>query len=182
MITYRTFNIAFPAIVAGVTLVAGGCADTATRDDVSDARQTFRQEQQETAETVREGQQEVAEARRDAQPYTVNMPVTSDDTAEARQDVAEAQQEAAENVREQVQEQNEAATELRTTEQQYAATQARDEAIAPTAVARSELQRRAAGARRLRVAAFPAASDRHVGPGGQCPASGRLEIIGENRR
>jgi chromosome segregation ATPase len=116
----------FPAVLAGLALVASGCAESTTEQDVADARQELRKEQQETAETVREGQRDVAEARRDAQPYTVNKPVTDEDAAEARQDVAEAQHEANREIRDQVQDQNEAADELRTAEQQLAATKARD--------------------------------------------------------
>jgi len=123
--TLWTYRLTFPALV-GAALVASGCEESTTQDDVSDARQELREEQQETAETIREGREQVAEAQREAQPYTVNKPVLEEDAIEAREDVAEARQGANEDVRDQAQEQNAAAVELRTEEQKLAATKARD--------------------------------------------------------
>jgi chromosome segregation ATPase len=123
-------NWFFPAVLAGVALVAAGCAESTTQKDVADARKELREEQQETAETVRDAQKDVADARRDAAPYTVNKPINSQDAAEARQDVADAQHKANEQIRDQVENQNEAVVELKTAEQQLAATKARDAFVA----------------------------------------------------
>ena len=122
----------FPALLAGLALVAAGCAESTTERDVADAREDLREEQKETADAAREGQQEVADARCDAQPYTVNKPVTGEDAAEARQEVADAQHEAKQDLAEQKQDEAEAAIELRTAEQQLAATKARDAFVTET--------------------------------------------------
>jgi hypothetical protein len=42
--------------LTGVALVASGCADSATRDDVSDARENLREEQSDLAEAQQEAQ------------------------------------------------------------------------------------------------------------------------------
>jgi chromosome segregation ATPase len=120
----------FPAFLSAAALVASGCAESTSEKDVANARKDLREEQQQTAETMREAQKDVADARRDAAPYTVNKPVTPEDAAEARQDIADAQHKANEQVRDQIQNQNEAAVELKTTEQQLAATKARDAFVA----------------------------------------------------
>jgi hypothetical protein len=118
----------FSAVVAGVALIAVGCQESTTSDDVSDARENVREEQRETAETVRDAQKDVADARRDAQPYSVNKPVTG----EARQDIADAQHEAKQDIAEQKQDEREAVVELKTVEQKAAATKARDSFVAAT--------------------------------------------------
>ena len=43
------FRFLFPALVAGLALIAGGCQDATTRDDVADAREDLQEEQQDTA-------------------------------------------------------------------------------------------------------------------------------------
>lgn len=121
-----------PAIMTGVALSFSGCAESTTQKDVADAREELREEQKETADTIRDAREDVAEAQREAQPYTVNKPVTPEDAAEARQEVAEARQEANEEIRDQKQEEQEAALDLRTTEQEAAATKARDEFVMKT--------------------------------------------------
>jgi chromosome segregation ATPase len=135
-------NWFFPALLAGVALVAAGCAESTTQKDVADARKELREEQQETAETVRDAQKDVADARRDAAPYTVNKPINSQDAAEARQDVADAQHKANEQIRDQVENQNEAVVELKTAEQQLAATKARDAFVADAARKLAEAEAR----------------------------------------
>jgi chromosome segregation ATPase len=125
----------FPAALAGVALAFTGCAESTTPDDVADAREELREEQQETAETVQETREEVADARRDAQPYAVNKPVTGDthdEAVEAHQDIADAQHDARQEILDQKADEAEAATDLRTVEQQAAATKARDEFVAET--------------------------------------------------
>lgn len=121
-----TSNWFFPALLAGLALVAAGCAESTTEKDVANAQKKLREEQQQTAETVRDAQKDVADARHDAAPYTVNKPIMDKDAADARQDVADTQHKANEQIRDQIQNQNEAAVELKTTEQQLAATKARD--------------------------------------------------------
>jgi len=125
-ITMATIRKAFPAVVAGVALVATGCTNATTRQDVSDAREGVRKEQEDVAKARDEAADDVAEARRDAQEHIVGKPVTSDDEAEARQEVAEAQHDAAQNIADEKEDVQAAATELRTEEQRLQATQARD--------------------------------------------------------
>jgi chromosome segregation ATPase len=120
------------AILAGAALIAVGCQESTTNKDVANARKDVREEQQQTAETVREAQKDVAEARRDAQPYSVNKPVTDKDAADARQDVANAQHEAQQDIAAQKENEREAVVELKTVEQQAAATKARDAFVAET--------------------------------------------------
>lgn len=121
-----------PALVTTAALIAGGCAESTTEKDVANARKDLQEEQRETAETMRDAQKDVADARRGAAPYTANKPVTNDDAVEARQDVADAQHKANEKVRDQIENQNEAAVELKTAEQELAATKARDTFVADT--------------------------------------------------
>jgi hypothetical protein len=122
----------FAAILAGVALIAVGCQEATTDKDVADARKNLREEQQQTAETVRDAPKDVADARRDAQPYTVNKPVTNKDAADARQEVADAKHEAKEEIATQKEGEREAAVELKTAEQQAAATKARDAFVVQT--------------------------------------------------
>jgi chromosome segregation ATPase len=130
------------ALLSAIALVAGGCAESTTEKDVASARKELREEQKQTAETVRDAQKDVADARRDAAPYTVNKPVADSDATEARQDVANAQHKANEQIRDQIGNQNEAAVELKTAEQQLAATKARDAFVADTEKKLSDVEAR----------------------------------------
>lgn len=125
-ITMQTIRQFFAAALTGVALVATGCTDSATRDDVSDARENLREEQSDLAEAQQDAQDDVAEARDDAQEHTVGKPVASEDAAEARDDVAEARHEAAEDIADEKEDVQAAAAELKTEEQRLQATQARD--------------------------------------------------------
>jgi hypothetical protein len=125
-ISMVTIRKVFPAAVAGVALIATGCSDATTREDVSDARAEMREEQADVAQAKDEAADDIAAARADAQEHTVGKPVTDDDATEARQDVTEAQQEAAQNIADEKEDVQAAAAELKTEEQRLQATQARD--------------------------------------------------------
>lgn len=136
------FGTLLPAILIGSAILATGCAESTTEKDVGAARENLREEQRETAETVRDAQRDVADARHDAQPYTVNRPVNDQAAAEARQEIADAQHEAQQKIRDQKQDEREAAVELKTTEQQLAATKARDTFVADTEKQLAEVEAR----------------------------------------
>jgi hypothetical protein len=121
-ITMAMIRNVFAALVAGVALIASGCSDATTREDVSDAREELREEQADLAEAKDEAADDIAEAKE----HTVGKPVTEEEAAEARQEVAEARQDAAESISEEQQDVKEAAAELRTEEQRLKATQDRD--------------------------------------------------------
>ncbi len=123
--TMATIRKVFPALVAGVALIATGCAESTTKEDVADAREELQEQQQDVAEAQRDAQDEIADARQDATEHTASKPVT-DDAAEARQDVAEARQDANEQIADEQQDVREAKAELRTEEQKLQATRARD--------------------------------------------------------
>jgi DNA repair exonuclease SbcCD ATPase subunit len=125
-ITMATLRKLVPAMVAGAALITTGCSDTATQEDVADARQDVREEQADVREAQQDAQENISEAQQDAQEHTVGKPITGDDAAEARSDVAEGRQDAAENIAEEQQDVAAAKADLKTEEQRLAATQARD--------------------------------------------------------
>jgi DNA repair exonuclease SbcCD ATPase subunit len=113
--TMSTLRYFFPALVAGVALVASGCQDATTRDDVADAREDVQEEQEDVAEAQQEADEEMADAEQSRDTYAANKPVIDDDVADAQEEIKDQQQEA-----------DQAVADLRATEQQHQATQARD--------------------------------------------------------
>lgn len=128
-VTIQTLRRSLAVALTGVALIATGCADSTTPQDVSDARENLREEQQDVAEARQEAQENIADAREDAREVIVNKPITeeaNEEMVEAQRDLAEARQEANEAIRDEQEDVAAAAAELRTEEQRLAATQARD--------------------------------------------------------
>lgn len=121
-------------------LAATGCTEGTTRKDVASAQQTLDQAKQNTAEVVQDARNDVADAQRDAREHMVAKPVTPDtstavdangnyihnNTIDAQHDIAVAQQQANDKVADAKDKERSAAAELKTNEQQFQATQERD--------------------------------------------------------
>lgn len=127
-------------------LAAAGCTEGTTRKDVASAQQKLDQAKQDTADAVHDAKNDIADVQRDAREHMVNKPVIPDNSAsvdangnyvhnnnpnavDAQRDIAAAQQKANEKIADAKDKERSAAADLKTTEQEFQATQERDSFI-----------------------------------------------------
>jgi DNA repair exonuclease SbcCD ATPase subunit len=115
---------------AGVALAAlimiVGCSESTSRKDVAKAQQNLDDARQNKQEAVHDANQEIANAQQNAREHIVSKPVISDQATDAQQNVADARHDANEKVADAKEREAHAAAELKTTEQQFQETQAKD--------------------------------------------------------
>jgi cation transport regulator ChaC len=126
--TIRTiYHVAF----ASLALVAAGCQQSTTPDDVADAREELREQEQDVAEVEREGAADIADEQADLRHETMK-PALDEDARDEQRDVTAAQEDANAAIKEEQQDVRDAARDLKQTEEELAATTARDAFAAET--------------------------------------------------
>ena len=122
----KALTTTFAAVLAATALIAAGCSETTTRKDVAKAQQNLDDARQNTQDAVHDARQEVTDAQRDAQTHVVAKPVTPDRSTYDERNVAEAQHDANEKIADAKENELRAAAELKTAEQRFQETQAKD--------------------------------------------------------
>jgi hypothetical protein len=122
----KALTITMSAMLAATALIAIGCSDTTTRKDVATAQQNLDDARKNTQETVHNAQQDVHDAQTDAREHVVSKPITPDATTDAQHDVANAKNDANQKILDAKEREAHAAAELKTTEQQFKETEAKD--------------------------------------------------------
>lgn len=128
-----TFRTLHHVAIASLAFMAAGCQQSTTPDDVADARDDLREEQQDVAEVQREGAADIADEQADVR-HEAMKPALDDDVRDEQRDVIAAEQDAKEEINEEQQDVRDAASELKQTEEELAATTARDAFVAETEV------------------------------------------------
>lgn len=103
-----------------------GCSEGTTRKDVATAQQNLDEAKQNTADAVRDNQNNADGQASTAQEHTAAKPITPDNTTMPPQGTAGMQQNATDKVADAKEREQAAAADLKTKEQQYQATQERD--------------------------------------------------------
>jgi hypothetical protein len=116
----------FAAALAATTLIAAGCSESTTRKDVASAQQKLDDARKNTQDAVQDARQDVREAQIDAREHVVAKPVTPDQSTEAQREVADTRNDANQNILDAKEREAHAAAELKTTEQQFKETEAKD--------------------------------------------------------
>ena len=114
------------AVLAASGLFFLGCENYTTEDDVKQAREEVREEQQDVQEAKEDAAENIREEQKDVQEAAKEG---SEAIREEQKDVQEAAKEGNEAVREEVKEAQEAAGEAAKTEQQYESDQARKDFV-----------------------------------------------------
>jgi len=120
-----SLKFATHAFAAGLAFAFAGCQESTTRSDVAEAREDLQEEQQDVAEAQQEAAEDVADAQHDADQarHESMKPVLENN---ATGEVAETQADANAEIRDEQKDVDEAAENLKKTEAEYQATQARD--------------------------------------------------------
>lgn len=114
------------AVLAASGLFVLGCDNYTTEDDVKQAREEVREEQQDVQEAKEEAAENIREEQKDVQDAAKEG---SEAIREEQKDVQEAAKEGTEAVREEVKEAQEAAGEAAKTEEQFESDQARKDFV-----------------------------------------------------
>lgn len=103
-----------------------GCSEGTTRKDVATSRQNLDEAKQNTADAVRDNQNNINGQSSTAQEHTAAKPITPDNTTMPQQGTAGLQQNANDRIANAQEKERAAAADLKTKEQEYQATQERD--------------------------------------------------------
>jgi len=122
----KALTTTFAAALAATAMIVAGCSESTTRKDVAKAQQNLDDARQNTQDAIHDARQEVGDAQRDAREHVVAKPVTPDRSTYAERNVAEAQHNANEKILDAKEDEAHAAAELKTTEQRFQETQAKD--------------------------------------------------------